>query len=84
MCDCANGRTACSSGGRRLKVKASDNREVETLTNSLPMAIFSSAPFATPFSPVIKLCIPNAFNKVGVKSLHTKKSYALFGFGELF
>jgi len=51
---------------------------VETLTSSLPMAIFSSAPFAAPFSPVIELCIPNAFNNVGVKSLHTKKSYALF------
>jgi len=44
------------------------------------MAIFSSVPFAAPFSPVTELCIPNAFNKVGVKSLHTKKSYALFGF----
>ena len=48
------------------------------------MAIFSIAPFAAPFSPVTELCIPNAFNKVGVKSLHTKKIYALFGFGELF
>ena len=42
------------------------------------MAIFSSAPFAAPFSPVTELCILNAFNKVGVKSFHTKKSYALF------
>jgi len=35
------------------------------------MAIFSSAPFAAPFSPVTELCIPNAFNNIGVKSLHT-------------
>jgi hypothetical protein len=49
----------------------------ETLTRTLPVDIFSSAPFATIFSPMFQHNLCNIFSHVGVNLMHAKQNCAI-------